>query len=192
MTIGGRLTLVWSIVVRTLALLVIVGSLVASPKGIMLAWGVLYPDVEGAGSTEIFDAIVVLSGEDRRIERGIELAEAGRAPVLVAMYGDRWKGTSQQCGRTTTYETLCPIPPEDSTRGEARLIGEIAREKDWTSILVVTGDYHVSRARLLIERCIDESVVVVFQEVDWRNLSVGVMRSEIVKTLRSSVFDLSC
>jgi hypothetical protein len=111
-----------TVVVRVVAVLVIVGCLAASPLSIWLAWGVLYPDVDQIGSTETFDAIVVLSGEDRRIERGLELAEAGRAPVLVAMYGELWAGTRKKCGTKTTYETLCPILPEDSTRGEAQLI----------------------------------------------------------------------
>jgi len=181
-----------TVVVRVVAGLVIIGCLAASPLSIWLAWGVLYPNIDEIDATETFDAIVVLSGEDRRIERGLELAEAGRAPVLVAMYGEMWAGTRDQCGTKTTHETLCPVPPEDSTRGEAQLIAELAEENGWATILIVTAVYHVSRARLLIELCVGNTAQISYETIQWPDLRVAVVRDEVMKAVHAKSLDRSC
>jgi DUF218 domain-containing protein len=58
---------------------------------------------------------------------------------------------------------LCFTPPADadSTRGEARAVGELAERYGWTRIAVVTSTYHVERADLLVGRCTDAEVVTV-------------------------------
>ena len=177
---------------RGLAWLVIDLCLLFSVLSIWLAWGVLYPRVDELGPNDRFDAIVVLSGEVRRIERGLELAEEGRAPVLVISYGEQWASISDRCGTNEGYRIFCPEPPEDSTRGEARLIGDLITANDWTSVVIVTGDYHVMRARLLTRRCVTGSVDVAFGEVDWDDLASSVIRQEVLKFIDARVLQQSC
>jgi uncharacterized SAM-binding protein YcdF (DUF218 family) len=163
-----------------------------SPLSVCLAWGVLYPEVEQLADAVTFDAIVVLSGEDRRIERGLELAEEGRAPVLVFSYGERWASIRDRCGSKGDYEILCPEPTEDSTRGEARMFREMVDKNEWKSILVVTADYHVTRARLLIDQCVESVRCVSFEVVKWENLSVNVRRSEAAKRVSAFLIERRC
>lgn len=172
-----------TVVVRVVAGLVIIGCLAASPLSIWLAWGVLYPNIDEIDATETFDAIVVLSGEDRRIERGLELAEAGRAPVLVAMYGEMWAGTRDKCGTKTTYETLCPVPPEDSTRGEVKVIEDLILDEGWKSVIVITSDYHSARLRRLLTNCLPGSLLTTHSAIHWDKLSLSVLRRELLKNL---------
>ena len=56
---------------------------------------------------------------------------------------------------------LCFAARPYSTRGEARAIGRLARERKWVRIDVVTSRFHVFRAKRMIERCYGFHVRVV-------------------------------
>ena len=45
-------------------------------------------------------------------------------------------------------------------RGEARAVARMAAARGWRSVLVVTSTYHVTRARLLFDRCVAAHVWV--------------------------------
>lgn len=122
---------------------------------------VLHPDEDPAGRA---DVIVVLAGAEKtRLNVGLELWRQGRAPVLLlSSVPDR-----TQAPRTTA---LCQRPPADvecftpapvRTRGEAQVLGELARHRDWGSAIIVTSTSHVTRSRVLIRRCFPGSVAVV-------------------------------
>lgn len=99
------------------------------------------------------DAVVVLFGGRARLPVGVELVQRGVAPVLVVSQGrDRAWRSPGLCNRSD-LRVLCPVADDESTRGEARLIGRLAREHGWDSLVVVTSRFHLLRARLLIERC---------------------------------------
>ncbi len=59
------------------------------------------------------------------------------------------------------YEVHCPPPDPDTTRGEARMIGALAKEKGWTRVIVVTSSYQLSRAGLLLGQCFDGELLSV-------------------------------
>jgi uncharacterized SAM-binding protein YcdF (DUF218 family) len=65
------------------------------------------------------------------------------------------------CSRPQQFEVVCFTPTPDSTRGEARALATLAREHGWTDVVLVTSTYHVTRARMLVERCFDGRVDVV-------------------------------
>ncbi len=48
-----------------------------------------------------------------------------------------------------------------STVGEAETIARLARARGWNRIDVVTSEYHVVRARILVERCYHGQLRVV-------------------------------
>lgn len=145
-------------------------------SGVGLSWltvtslVVLHPDeddVDGA------DVIVVLAGdEEPRLALGLQLWREDQAPVLLlSSVPDRTTAT-----RTTA---LCEQPPAGvecfnpdpvSTRGEARALGELARQREWRSAIVVTSTSHVTRARVLIRHCFPGTVAAVGA----RDASVGL------------------
>ena len=84
------------------------------------------------------------------------------ARVLVVSngLGDSF-ATRHLCRARVPFTVLCPRPRPFSTRGEAELVGRLARARSWRRVVVVTSTYHVTRARMLFDRCVDGSVALV-------------------------------
>ena len=111
------------------------------------------------------DAILVLGSPtvDGRLAKALELAEAGYAGTVVISIG--WERGRQRIAACADddprYRVICFQPDPPTTRGEAQELGRLARQRHWTSVLVVTSTYHVSRARLIVERCMPGTVRMV-------------------------------
>jgi len=111
------------------------------------------------------DAILVLGSPtvDGRAEEGIRLADAGYAGTLVISIG--WAKGRQRvpacADDNPRYRVICFQPDPTTTRGEAEEFGRLARQHNWHSVLVVTSVYHVSRARLIVDRCMPGTVRMV-------------------------------
>jgi uncharacterized SAM-binding protein YcdF (DUF218 family) len=111
------------------------------------------------------DAILVLGSPtvDGRLEEGLRLADAGYADTLVISIG--WAKGRQRIAACDDddprYRVICFQPDPTTTRGEAEEFGRLARERHWSSVLVVTSVYHVSRARLIVDRCMPGTVRMV-------------------------------
>ncbi len=103
------------------------------------------------------DAVMVLAGEKRRLPNALELVERGVAPVLVISDGldPRWTAANRLCRFGDPARIVCIRPDPYSTRGEARLVARLARERGWDALVVVTSRFHLFRSRILIERCFD-------------------------------------
>jgi len=104
-------------------------------------------------------AIVVLGSdpvnEMRRVQEGKKLLLAGDAPVMAI------SEAGQPCSLYAAPRVICFSARPDSTQGEARYIGRMARLRHWHSVIVVAGRPQVSRARLRVERCFTGSVAMV-------------------------------
>lgn len=144
-------------VVRTRRTLRVVGAVALAVLAVAGAgWPVLvHPQVDRVGTA---DAVVVLGGDDSdgRADEGLRLARAGVAGQLVLSdpYRSARTRTAAVCrGRYPGIDVTCFAPAPSTTQGEAQRIRELAQERGWTSIVVVTGVYHVSRARWIISRC---------------------------------------
>lgn len=109
------------------------------------------------------DAVVVLAGAKSRLPTGLELVRRGVAPVLVISdgYDPTWWAANRLCRYERELDVLCPRPDPYSTRGEARMVGALARERGWDSVVVVSSGFHLFRAELLFERCLAGQVQTV-------------------------------
>ena len=129
--------------------------------GIVLAIAVVAVNVRlfvfPASSTPAHaDAVVVLAGGDgERLDTGLELVRDGVAPNLVVS-----TGPDELCGTQHDFAVYCFLPDPDDTRGEAEAIGRIADREGWQHLVLVTSDYHATRARILVERCFPGTVDV--------------------------------
>jgi uncharacterized SAM-binding protein YcdF (DUF218 family) len=108
----------------------------------------------------VADAIVVLGSgkvdEMRRAEEGERLFTAGDAPVLAI------SDAGGPCPvKVTTAKVTCFSPSPETTQGEARMIGHMARKDHWRSIIVVSGRPQATRARMRVERCFTGRIEVV-------------------------------
>lgn len=101
------------------------------------------------------DAIVVFGGPDHRLDRGVQLARDGLAPVLVASAGG-----PAGCTPTppTGVEFICFNPDPETTQGEARYLARLAAERHWEHVIVVVGRAQATRARIRVQRCTEVRV----------------------------------
>ena len=105
------------------------------------------------------DAVVVLAGNSGlRIPAGRRLVREGVAPRLVLSEENDRDFPRALCRRENV---TCFQADPFSTAGEAAAFGELARRRGWRRVVVVTSDYHLTRARLLFERCVDGDVGAV-------------------------------
>jgi uncharacterized SAM-binding protein YcdF (DUF218 family) len=114
----------------------------------------VFPDTNRPVSA---DAVVVLAGARKpRLSKGLELMRKGVAPTLVIsdapIYG--WPEANRLCAGHAKFKVICFRAKSYSTRGEAEEIGALVRKHAWTRVVVVTSKFHISRARLLVKRCV--------------------------------------
>ncbi len=121
------------------------------------------------------DVVVVLSGDTKRLAPGLALIRRGVAPVLAISTVGRtphWRVAEELCaaGRYRGAHVLCFDAVPFSTQGEARTTRDLARSRGWRSVVVVTSTFHVTRAKLLFDRCLTIPVYVVGTGSTWWRL----------------------
>jgi uncharacterized SAM-binding protein YcdF (DUF218 family) len=108
------------------------------------------------------DAVVVLSGDNGdRLAAGLELMGNRLAPTLVLAGDPDFVEAERLCSPPQPFEVVCLRPEPDSTRAEARAVGELASGRGWRHVVVVTSTPHVTRSRLLFDRCVEGAVSMV-------------------------------
>ncbi|WP_174519058.1 YdcF family protein [Gordonia desulfuricans] len=152
---------------RRAGLIVAVAALVATAAFYGLGYQLFYRD--HSDPLRHADAIVVLGGEhDGREDYGLQLAREGYASTVVISnpyLDDHSKSNTQLMQRvcsagTDTIEVICFDPDPSTTRGEAMKVQQLAEERGWTSVIVVSWRYHLVRARYIFGQCFDGDVVM--------------------------------
>lgn len=114
------------------------------------------------------DAVLVLAGQwELRLPLGQRLVREGVAPVLALSEDSDGDWPRALCRRRNV---TCFQADPYSTYGEAQAFANVARRHGWRSVVVVTSDYHLTRARLLVDRCHDGAVFAAGAEEafgDW-------------------------
>jgi uncharacterized SAM-binding protein YcdF (DUF218 family) len=109
------------------------------------------------------DAVFVLSGSSKRLPVGLRLVREGYAPLLVV---DRTRPRASPlerrvCAHQIDVRVLCADVEPYSTVGEAEFLGRLAGARHWTRVDVVTSQFHVLRAKLILRRCYHGRLAVV-------------------------------
>lgn len=143
------------------------------------------------------DAILVLgpASDSRRAiaEELMTKQEISSNLVLsVPEFGNRSAEKWVACNTPSeTTTTTCFHADPFTTLGEARGFSELAQQNGWTSVVVITATTHVTRARLLMERCYDGEISMVSDDsgltlgkLAWQYLyqSAGFVKSAFVTT----------
>ena len=136
------------------------------------------------------DAVIVFGGEDRRTQLALERMAVGLAPTLVVSHGTDDNFARDLCGQQRPFEVMCVEPDVSSTRGEAQMFGELAARFGWERLVAVTGDYHVQRARVYLDRCFDGEFG--FIAVDWPYYNARILRHEVLGYLQARLFSRGC
>jgi uncharacterized SAM-binding protein YcdF (DUF218 family) len=148
--------------------------------GLIVVWLVaclvffVWPPAESSAPTHA-DAVVMLSGNKRRLPAALALIRRGVAPVLALSSVERtkhWPQAQRLCrtGRYANARVVCFSAVPYSTRGEARTVARLAADDDWSSIVVVTSTFHVTRAHLLFRRCYHGGLAMVGSPSTWWRL----------------------
>lgn len=119
--------------------------------------------------------VVVLSGDKARLAPALALIRRGVAPTLALSTVERtrhWRVAETLCTRRRylAARVVCFQAVPYSTQGEARTVARLARERHWSSIVVVTSRFHVTRARMLFRRCWHGPLAVVGTGSTWWRL----------------------
>ncbi len=170
--------------VRLLAFLSTVVTIVA-------AWSFLQFVVPSENLPESADAVVVFAGgqPNERIGRALDLMEQGVAPRLIVSEGNQvWaRGTELErlCSAgSDSFEVVCATPDPDSTIGEATMFADFAAEHGWDSLVIVTSNYHLTRASLWLRRCSPAELFRVGTgERGWPNIPHEILGTIHAKTL---------
>lgn len=145
-------------------LIVSIGCLLVV-TGLFTFWRwTIAPPVTAATDVGDADAVVMfVGGRGERLETALGLVRDGVSGVLVIPNGtvSEWPAANELCAGEFDFEVVCPRPDPDNTRGEARLIAELAATHDWDRVVYVTSDYHVARAGYLLDACTDVSIAGV-------------------------------
>ncbi len=112
---------------------------------------------------ESADVVVMLAGgSGERLARSLELMRAGVAPTLVLSAGsDKPAALARAqriCGQPHDFEIVCIVPDPETTQGEAAVVGRLAAERGWRTLVLVTSDYHLDRATFHLSRCFDGTI----------------------------------
>lgn len=103
------------------------------------------------------DAVVVLGGgQGERIATAEALLDRLPPPAPALLLSVPYGQPLVRCGTVPTapdVTTRCFTPDPFTTSGEALVLAEAAAAEGWTRIVVVTSDFHVTRARILVTRC---------------------------------------
>lgn len=143
------------------------------------------------------DAVVLLSdGEGERAATAERVMPRGGTDLLVVSQtpGAEWPAGWPRCGESVDgYDVICFEPVPATTRGEARAIAEMAAQRRWDTITLLTSTYHVSRARMLFERCVDARVEVVDASTELGALGwVRAAAGELAALARDGLIQRGC
>jgi uncharacterized SAM-binding protein YcdF (DUF218 family) len=134
----------------------------------------VWPPAESSAPAHA-DVVVVLSGNKARLAPGLALIRQGVAPVLALSTVQRtphWPEAERLCAthRYAGARVVCFTAVPFSTRGEARTVTQLARERGWNSVVVVTSTFHVTRADMLFHRCFHGQLSVIGSGSTWWRL----------------------
>jgi uncharacterized SAM-binding protein YcdF (DUF218 family) len=138
------------------------------------------------------DAIIELAGPGDRDAATIALAKQHLAPLVIQSTLARDVTAAENCLppiADVTIECFNPVP--ETTRGEARWIGQQAAALHWRSVIIVTTPDHAWRARLRVERCFPGEVYVATSPLptwDW----LRQIPYQWAATVKAELFQRDC
>lgn len=130
----------------------------ALAAGGLLGLAVVWPPVQQPARA---DVVVMLSGDGARLPLALRLMERRVASTLVVVGQPDTLSVESVCRAPQPFEVVCLRPTPDNTRTEARATGQLAGQRHWRTMVVVTSRFHAVRARMLFNRCFGGTVDAV-------------------------------
>ncbi|WP_172465446.1 YdcF family protein [Arthrobacter sp. Hiyo1] len=101
------------------------------------------------------DVLFVLGPPDQRIGYAEQLMQQGYSPTIAVSspIGKDGKFEAGICTAQRPYRIICFNPDPFTTQGEARELKNLSDQYGWKSANVLTAQFHVTRARVIVSRC---------------------------------------
>jgi len=101
------------------------------------------------------DVLFVLGPPDSRMTYAEQLMGQGYARTLAVSVPLDKQGTPDLalCNERRAYRIICFHPEPFTTQGEARALQRLSQENGWKSADVLTTQFHITRARVIVQRC---------------------------------------
>lgn len=87
------------------------------------------------------------------------MLDEGLSDTLLISVSD--PGDVGLCTEPAPFTVYCARPEPFTTRGEARYLAAMAAEHGWSTVTVITFTPHITRTRILMERCFNGELRVV-------------------------------
>ncbi|QCB97106.1 YdcF family protein [Arthrobacter sp. PAMC25564] len=113
------------------------------------------------------DVLFVLGPPDSRMTYAERLMDQGYAGTLAVSVPLDKRGLPSLalCNERRTYRIICFHPEPFTTQGEARALQSLSQENGWKSADVLTAQFHITRARVIVQRCYEGDLsMVAFQQ----------------------------
>lgn len=126
--------------------------------------------IPGPADDRATDGIVVLTGGPGRVQRGLVLLEKGRAKRLLISGTDRRvrpRELAAAYGAPMKLVDCCVDLGNDAvdTRSNAEETAVWVQRHGYTSVRLVTTDWHMRRARFELSRALDPGVTILSDSV---------------------------
>lgn len=109
----------------------------------------VFPQTDPPGHSDV--VYVIGPPTKARMALADEMLDSGLADTLLISVND--PDDSDLCRPRPTVTVYCARPDPFTTQGEARWLRDMATDHHWDSATVITFTPHITRARLLMERC---------------------------------------
>jgi uncharacterized SAM-binding protein YcdF (DUF218 family) len=129
---------------------------VASCAMVVTLWavtGVFLYVVPAVDAPRHADVLFVLAPQGDRTGYAEQLMDLGYAGTLAISAPQAKDGSAALCKEKRAYRIVCFDPDPVTTQGEARALQSLSKEYGWKSATVLTAQFHVTRARVLLQRC---------------------------------------
>lgn len=117
-----------------------------------------YPDTDAPAPTDV--VFVIGPPTSTRIAIAQQMVDAGLTSTVVVSVPPPGSGTPQYeaselpiCSKPQAFTVYCVTPSPFTTQGEGRALQALAATHGWTSATVITFTPHITRARIILERC---------------------------------------
>jgi uncharacterized SAM-binding protein YcdF (DUF218 family) len=155
----------------------------------------LWPFVFPTGDEPFGDGpVVALGGNVPRVERAVAIVDEPGAPRPLILSAGSIEAGRQLGVDCRPPAVLCVDPVPHNTYGEARTIAALQGEHGWANVTAVTDPFHLTRSRLLFERCVDVPVRVVASGPETRSRPHRLLMAvrELASAAASFVVQRAC
>jgi uncharacterized SAM-binding protein YcdF (DUF218 family) len=121
------------------------------------------------------DAVVALAGSKSTLPVAQTLVGGGIAPTLVisAERNGQDKARTQAC-KAKADDVVCIYAGPFVSAGEAQAISQLAKRRNWDTVVLVTSDYETYRAERSFRRCGDFRVATYGVDEPWWRTAIGI------------------